>query len=127
MSDKQKKKIELNNVGFQWGEEKAAEVKKDEDINVKSQEGEPSLAEKIRKINNSAHEEDLNQSVITKSRNEEQEELDKAVLSLNGGVSSTVKSERDKTKSELSQALNLLSEHNNQMSKKDPQETLLLR
>lgn len=124
MSDKQKKKIELNNVGFQWGEEKAAEVKKDEDINVKSQEGEPSLAEKIRKINNSAHEEDLNQSVITKSRNEEQEELDKAVLSLNGGVSSTVKSERDKTKSELSQALNLLSEHNNQMSRKDPQETI---
>lgn len=117
MSDKQKKKIELNNIGFQWGEEKKVEPKEAEVPN-KAKDGEPSLAEKIRNINNSAHEEDLNQSVVTKTRNEEQTELDNAVLSLNGGVSSGIKSERDNSKSELAQALNLLSENNTLTSKK---------
>lgn len=125
MSDKQKKKIELNNVGFQWGEEKAVEVNK-KDVKVKSKDAEPSLAEKIRNINNSAHEKDLTQSVVTKSRNEEQEELDKAILSLNGGISSGVKSDRDKSKSELAQALNLLSENNNQMSKKESESAIAI-
>lgn len=109
---KEKKKIELNNVGFQWGEQKDNPIEEDKEGSSDFKSSlEPSLSDKIREINNAAHKDSLNNSEVTRTRNEEQAELDNAVLSLNSGRSSGIKTERDKTKSELAQALNILSEN----------------
>lgn len=110
MSDKEKGKgkIELKNVDFQWG---GSPEKKVESEVAASGSGstEKTIVDMVRNINDTGVEVGENVNEITKSRIEEQEELDGAIQSLAGGVhGSSPKTDRENTRDELSQALSNL-------------------
>lgn len=110
MSDKEKGKgkIELKNVDFQWGGTPEKKVES-EVIVPDSGSTEKTIVDMVRNINDTGVEVGENVNEITKSRIEEQEELNGAIQSLAVGVhGSSPKTDRENTRDELSQALSNL-------------------